>query len=87
MPIPAVIIPAAGSDIATGCARVLGQEVGMTPSFRSSGTIVHIVQQVDGRHEIVAVQVNIVPVGPADEGNMDMVASAAVSTFNKYETP
>jgi len=58
----------------------------MTPSFRSSGTIVHIVQQVDGRHEIVAVQVNIVPVGPADEGNMDMVASAAVSTFNKYET-
>ena len=57
----------------------------MTPSFKSSGTIVQIVQQAYG-HEIVAVQVNVVPVGPADEGNMDLVASAALSTFNEYET-
>jgi hypothetical protein len=57
-----------------------------TPSFRSSGTVVQHVQQADGRHEIVAVQVNIVPVSFSDEGNMDVVVRAAVDTFNGYET-
>jgi hypothetical protein len=57
-----------------------------TPSFRSSGSVAQVVQQADGRHEIVAVQVNIVPVGPADAGNMDVVMNAALGTFNAYET-
>jgi hypothetical protein len=54
----------------------------MTPSFRSSGTIVQIVQQKDGRYEIVVAQVNIVPVTAADAGNMDVVARAAIGTVN-----
>src|SRR5579863_9718937 len=61
-------------------------EVEMTPVFRSSGIVIQPVQQVDGRHEIVGVQVNIVPVTPADEGKMDMVVRAAMGTFNDYPT-
>jgi hypothetical protein len=55
-----------------------------TPSFRSSSVIVQQVQQADGRHEIVAIQVNIVPVSATDEGNMDVVASVAIGLFNDY---
>ncbi|HLI35805.1 MAG TPA: hypothetical protein VKV80_00465 [Streptosporangiaceae bacterium] len=58
----------------------------MTPSFRSSGAITQIVQQADGRYEVVAIQVNVVPVSPADVGNMDVVAGAAIGTFNAYDT-
>lgn len=57
----------------------------MTPSFRSSGIVMQHVQQTDGRHEIIVAQVNIVPVGPADEGNMDLVVHAAVDTLNAYD--
>jgi hypothetical protein len=39
---------------------VVVKEAWMTPSFRSSGTIVQIVQQKDARYEIVVAQVNIV---------------------------
>ncbi len=56
------------------------------PSFRSSGTIVQQVQQADGRHEIIAIQVNVVPVTAADAGNMELVAQAAVGTLNACET-
>jgi hypothetical protein len=55
-----------------------------TPSFRSSSVVVQQVRQADDRHEIVAIQVNIVPVSAADEGNMDVVAGAAVGLFNNY---
>jgi hypothetical protein len=56
-----------------------------TPSFRSSGSIVQIVRQPDGRHEVVAIQVNVVPVSPADEGLVDVVAQTAVGTLNAYD--
>jgi hypothetical protein len=55
-----------------------------TPSHRSSSVMVQDVQQADGRHEIVGVQVNIVPVSPADEGNMNVVVSATLGLFNDY---
>jgi len=57
----------------------------MTPSFRSSSAIPQIVQQKDGRWEVIVVQVNVVPVSSADAGNMDVVAHAAVDLFNTYE--
>jgi|HubBroStandDraft_4_1064222.scaffolds.fasta_scaffold661168_2 hypothetical protein len=57
-----------------------------TPGFRSSGTLIQDVAQADGRHEIIAVQVNIVPVSSADAGNMDVTVRAAADTFNSYET-
>lgn len=53
-----------------------------TPSFRSSGTTVSILQQEDGRVELVVTQVNIVPVTAADVGNFDVVARAAVGTIS-----
>lgn len=53
-----------------------------TPSFRSSGTSVSILQQEDGRVELVVTQVNIVPVTAADVGNFDVVARAAVGTIS-----
>ena len=56
-----------------------------TPSFRSSGSIVQIVQQTDCRYEVVAIQVNVVPVSRADEGLMDVVAQTAVGTLNAYD--
>jgi hypothetical protein len=52
--------------------------------FSSSGIIVQDVEQADGRHEVVAVQVNVVPVTAADEGNMDVVVSAAIGTLTDY---
>ena len=54
----------------------------MTPSFRSSGTAVSILQPEDGRVELVVAQVNIVPVTAADVGNFDVVARAAVGTIS-----
>jgi len=54
----------------------------MTPSFRSSGTTVSILQQKDGRVELVVAQVNVVPVTAADVGNFDLVARAAVGTVS-----
>jgi hypothetical protein len=56
-----------------------------TPSFRSSSVIIQDVEQTDGRHEIVAIQVNVVPVSAADAGNMDIVVRATVGLFNEYE--
>ena len=55
-----------------------------TPSFRGSSVIVQDVEQADGRHEIVGVQVNIVPISAADTGNMAVVVQAAVGLFNDY---
>jgi hypothetical protein len=54
----------------------------MTPSFRSSGVLVQQVAQKDGRHEIVVVQVNIVPVTTADQGAEQLVARAVIGTIN-----
>jgi hypothetical protein len=54
-----------------------------TPSFRNSSVVAQQVQQADGRHEIVAIQVNVVPVSAVDEGSMDVVAGAAIGLFNE----
>lgn len=58
----------------------------MTPGIRSSGVVTGIYQQEDGRAELIGVQVNVLPVSAADDGNMDMVARALVATFNDYPT-
>ena len=56
----------------------------MTPSFRSSGVRTQIVQQADGRYELVGIQVNVIPVSADDAGNMEVVAQTLVGTFNAY---
>jgi hypothetical protein len=56
------------------------------PGFRSSGTIVQQVQQADGRSEVIAIQVNVVPVTAADAGNMELAAQVAVGALDAYET-
>jgi hypothetical protein len=55
-----------------------------TPSIRSSGTVVQQLRQEDDRVELLVVQVGIVQVGPQDD--TDIVAGAAVGTFNDYIT-
>jgi hypothetical protein len=60
-----------------------GREV-RTPGFRSSGVVAQAVQQLDGRWELVGVQINILPVTAADTGNMDVVTGALAETFNGY---
>jgi serine phosphatase RsbU (regulator of sigma subunit) len=54
----------------------------MSPSFRSSGTLVSILEQSDGRVELVVAQVNIMPVTAADVGNFDLVSRAAIGTIS-----
>jgi hypothetical protein len=78
--------PLSNVKVAMTCGRVVSREVSMAPGIRSSGTIVQTVQQSDGRYEVIAVQINVVPVSSADTGHMDLVASAVVNTFNPYET-
>ena len=64
---------------APGAGPAGGASAGRAPDRRSRAR-----STADGRHEIVSVQVNIVPVSPADEGNMDVVAGAAVGLFDHY---
>jgi hypothetical protein len=62
----------------------MSEHVAAGPSFRSS-TNVQLVQQRDGRFEIVVIQANIIPVSAADAGNSKLVAEMAMGTVNQYE--
>ncbi len=62
----------------------MSEHIAEGPSFRSS-TNVQLVQQRDGRFEIVVIQANIIPVSAADAGNSRLVAEMAMGTVNGYE--
>jgi len=67
-------------------AYVVREKAEVIPGFRSSGVILLDVIRDNGGQEIVSVQVNTVPVAPADEGNIETVVQAAIQTFKDYPT-